>query len=224
MSDDLLTQCSLCAKRVCSSEHTDEALDTCPMVTSKDILDSALAKYAKPEFFDFARNASIQEAQCHAQTPFGKTMIHPRVEETYLFAKKMGYKKLGLAFCMGLSNEAKMLTEILQNKGFEVVSVGCKCGAVDKGKIGLKPEEKISQKDRFEAMCNPIAQAEILNNEKTDFNILVGLCVGHDSLFLKNVEQLTTVMIVKDRVTGHNPAAVLYAKGPYYRRLYQKES
>jgi len=224
MSDDLITQCSLCAKRVCSSEHTDEALDTCPMVTSKDVLEGALAKYAKPEFFDFARNASIQEAECHGQTPFGKTMIHPRVEETYLFAKKMGYKKLGLAFCMGLSNEAKMITEILQNKGFEVVSVGCKCGAVDKGKIGLKPEEKISKKDKFEAMCNPIAQAEVLNNEKTDFNILVGLCVGHDSLFLKNVEQLTTVMIVKDRVTGHNPAAVLYAKGPYYRRLYQKET
>jgi uncharacterized metal-binding protein len=194
------------------------------MVTSSEVLESALAKYAKPEFYDFARNASIQEAQCHHKTDHGTMMVHPRVEETYLFARKMVYKKLGLAFCMGLSSEAKTITEILQNKGFEVVSVGCKCGAVDKGKIGLTPEEKISKKDKFEAMCNPIAQAEILNNAKTDFNILVGLCVGHDSLFLKHIDGLTTVMIVKDRVTGHNPAAVLYAKGPYYRRLYQKEA
>jgi uncharacterized metal-binding protein len=194
------------------------------MVTSKNILDSALAKYDEPQLNNFACNASIQEAQCHLKTPMGTTMIHPRVEETYLFAKKMGYKKLGLAFCMGLFNEAKTLTEILQNKGFEVVSVCCKCGAVDKAKIGLKPDDKISKSDKFEAMCNLIAQEEILNNANTYFNILIGLCVGHDSLFLKHIEQLTTVMIVKDRVTGHNPAAVLYAKGPYYRRLYQKES
>ncbi|MBT3363868.1 MAG: DUF1847 domain-containing protein [Chloroflexi bacterium] len=224
MPDDHLTQCSLCTKRVCSSEHTEEALENCPMITSKDVLDSALANYDDPELLEFARQASIQEAECHGQSPLGKTMIHPRVEETYLFAKKMGYKKLGLAFCMGLSNEAKTLTEILQNKGFEVVSVCCKCGAVDKSEIGLKPEDKISKSDKFEAMCNPIAQAKLLNDANTDFNILIGLCVGHDALFLKHVEQLTTVMIVKDRVTGHNPAAVLYAKGPYYRRLYQKEA
>ena len=95
--------------------------------------------------------------------------------------------------------------------------------SVDKSRIGLKPEEKISKSDRFEAMCNPIAQAEILNNAKTDFNILIGLCVGHDSLFLKNVEALTTELVVKDRVTGHNPVAVLYSGGPYYRRIHRKE-
>ena len=224
MTDDLLTQCSLCAKRVCSSEHTEGAPENCPMVTKKDILEKALLKYDDPQYADFARNASIQEAQCYMKTNAGNLMRHPRVEETYLFAKKMGYKKLGLAFCMGLSNETKTITEIYQNKGFEVVSVCCKCGAVDKGRIGLTTEDKIGTSGKFEAMCNPIAQAEILNSEKTDFNIMIGLCVGHDSLFLKHVDGLATALIVKDRVTGHNPAAVLYTKGPYYRRLYQKEA
>jgi len=223
MSDELITQCAMCTKRVCSSEHTEDAPSNCPMVTSNDVLDKALLKYDDPRYFDFARNASIQEAQCYMRTDAGNLMQSPRVEETYLFAKKMGYKKLGMAFCMGLFSEAKTITEIYEGKGFEVVSVCCKCGAVDKTRIGMTNEEKISTTGRFESMCNPIAQADILNNAKTDFNIMVGLCVGHDSLFLKHIDGLATALIVKDRVTGHNPAAVLYAKGPYYRRLYKKE-
>ena len=68
-------------------------------------------------------------------------------------------------------------------------------------------------------MCNPIAQARLLNDAKTDFNIMLGLCIGHDSLFLKHVEGLTTVFAVKDRVTGHNPMVALYTSESYYRRL-----
>jgi uncharacterized metal-binding protein len=73
-------------------------------------------------------------------------------------------------------------------------------------------------------MCNPITQAEILNTEKTEFNIMVGLCVGHDSLFLQHVKAPTTVLIVKDRVFGHNPAAALYLSGSYYKKLLHKKS
>ena len=45
----------------------------------------------------------------------------PRVEETIQFAQKNGYRRLGLAFCVGLANEARTLTLILERKGFEVV-------------------------------------------------------------------------------------------------------
>jgi uncharacterized metal-binding protein len=68
-------------------------------------------------------------------------------------------------------------------------------------------------------MCNPIYQAKLLNHENTDFNILLGLCVGHDSLFFKFAEAPTTVLAVKDRVTGHNPLAAIYLSGTYYQRL-----
>jgi uncharacterized metal-binding protein len=71
-------------------------------------------------------------------------------------------------------------------------------------------------------MCNPLTQAEILNTAKTEFNIMVGLCVGHDALFLKHVKALTTVLIAKDRVLGHNPAAALYVSNTYYKALLQK--
>lgn len=57
----------------------------------------------------------------------------------------------------------------------------------------------------------------------THFNIMLGLCIGHDSLFLKFVEGLTTVFAVKDRVTGHNPIAALYTSKSYYQRLMKLE-
>jgi len=68
-------------------------------------------------------------------------------------------------------------------------------------------------------MCNPILQALLLNEEKTDFNIIVGLCVGHDSLFMKYSDALTTTLIAKDRVLGHNPAAALYLSESYYTKV-----
>ena len=66
-------------------------------------------------------------------------------------------------------------------------------------------------------MCNPIYQARCLADAGTELNIVVGLCVGHDSLFYKYSQTLTTTLIVKDRVTGHNPAAVLYTANGYYK-------
>lgn len=60
-------------------------------------------------------------------------------------------------------------------------------------------------------MCNPVLQAMTLNKEKSDFNVLLGLCVGHDSLFSKYAQAPCTVLAVKDRVLGHNPLASIYS-------------
>jgi uncharacterized metal-binding protein len=68
-------------------------------------------------------------------------------------------------------------------------------------------------------MCNPIFQAYVVNDAGTDFNVLLGLCVGHDSLFFKYTEAPTTVLAVKDRVTGHNPLAAVYLSESYYSWL-----
>jgi uncharacterized metal-binding protein len=99
-----------------------------------------------------------------------------------------------------------------------VSSVVCKVGGTPKEILGLREEEKVKI-GQFENMCSPIVQATILNEEKTDFNILVGLCMGHDSLFLKYSEALCPVLIAKNRVLGHNPAAALYTLGGYYARM-----
>jgi uncharacterized metal-binding protein len=134
----------------------------------------------------------------------------------------MGYKKLGLAFCTGLANEAKMVTEILENQGFKVISARCKMGGVPKEIIGIKPEEKIGGPASCEPMCNPIAQAKILNSQKVDLAIVLGLCLGHDTLFMQYCRVPITVLAVKDRVTGHNPLAAIYLSSSYYSRLKSK--
>jgi uncharacterized metal-binding protein len=94
----------------------------------------------------------------------------------------------------------------------------CKAGKATKEEIGIRDEEKVFPGTN-ETMCNPIFQAKLLNHEKTEFNILLGLCVGHDSLFFKYSEALSTVLAVKDRVTGHNPLAPLYLSNSYYHRI-----
>jgi uncharacterized metal-binding protein len=217
-------ECAKCTRVVCDSKAYLKGPENCPTKTRQDIIQQALAEYDDPQVREFARQASIQEAECYMNLPEGLTTRYPRVEEIARFAKKMGYKKLGIASCLGLKDEAEILTEILENRGFEVVSVCCKAGAIPKERIGLTEEQKIKGPGSFEAMCNPITQAKILNDAGTEFNILVGLCVGHDSLFFKYAEAPVTVLVAKDRVFGHNPVMGLYlAHSPYYRKLLRKE-
>ncbi len=130
----------------------------------------------------------------------------------------MKYKKLGLCFCIGLSQEAKVVDKILKDNGFTVISIICKTGRIPKENIDIQECQKIHP-EKFEPMCNPVMQAEILNDAKTDFNIMMGLCVGHDSLFLKHCNAMTTVFAVKDRLLGHNPLAAIYTNKSYYSFL-----
>jgi len=195
----------------------------CPTLLDEEILEEANKEYEVPEIGEFARQASIQEAECYAnrhQRPYIMQPAKTRMQEICEFAERMDYKRLGLAFCLGLMREAATVEEILKAYGFEVVSVLCKAGRTLKEIIGIRDEEKIFQ-GTDEAMCNPIYQAKLFNHEKTEFNILLGLCVGHDSLFFKFAQAPTTVLAVKDRVTGHNPLAAIYLSESYYRKLKQ---
>jgi uncharacterized metal-binding protein len=189
-------------------------------------IEKAIKEYENPKILDFAQKASIQEAECYTNRhvkPYVLHPIKPRIEEICEFAEKMSYKKLGIAFCAGLHSEALALTRILKAQGFEVVSIVCKVGCTPKEKIGIKDDEKI-RIGEFESMCSPIVQAKILKKEKTDFNIVLGLCVGHDSLFFKYSEAFTTVLVSKDRVLAHNPVGALYTTGSYYARLLTKKN
>ena len=87
------------------------------------------------------------------------------------------------------------------------------------GEIGVPNEKKLNGGCGHESMCNPIMQAKTLAANGCDFNIVIGLCVGHDTLFLRHSKVPTTVMIVKDRVLQHNPAAALYGAQSMYSRF-----
>jgi len=144
-------------------------------------------------------------------------MQKTRLEELILFAKQMGYQKLGIAFCIGLANEAATITRILK-KDFEVYSVCCKVCGIPKERYEL---EKIHA-DQFEVTCNPKGQAILLAKKQTDLNIIVGLCMGHDIIFTRNSEAPVTTLIVKDRVLAHNPAGAIYS-GYYLRKKFNME-
>ena len=137
-----------------------------------------------------------------------------RVRELIEYARVLGYKRIGIAGCIGLIEESKIIGRILTEAGFKVVLVSCMAGSAHESKFGLKEREKGSS----HSTCNPLMQAEILNNEKTDLNVMVGLCLGHDILFIKNSKADVTPLIVKDRMTGHNPVAALYTSKTYYKQ------
>jgi uncharacterized metal-binding protein len=166
-----------------------------------------------------ARVAATVEGLCYEKV--GDGSIHARwtrVEDTLAFARLMGWRRIGIATCIGLLEETARLEEILRAQGLEPISVCCKVGSVDKERLGVPDAEKV-RPGTFEPACNPVAQARILNEIGTEMNVIVGLCVGHDMLFSKHSAAPVTTLVAKDRVTGHNPAAVLYGQNFYYRRL-----
>jgi uncharacterized metal-binding protein len=226
-------RCASCPIKVCENQGGKEsdgppslrkAPGFCPMKLMPEEYAAAMAEYDKSDVKEFARLASVQEFQCYERSPDGLRTKLPRIEELIQFARKCGYQRLGLAYCGGLADEAGLLTEILENNGFEVVSVQCKTGAVPKERIGVKAGEKIAGPGNWETMCNPIVQAMILNKAKVDMAVMLGLCIGHDTLFIKYCQVPLTVLAVKDRVLGHNPLAALYTSNSYYRRLTNKIS
>jgi uncharacterized metal-binding protein len=216
-------RCSIVPKdRACQKEN-GKSPEGCPTVNHGEAVAASLREYEKPEVGRFARQASVQEGEGYGGRHEGYEKVRPikpRIEETIEFARRMGYRRLGLVFCIGLRKEAKVVESLLSGAGFEVVSALCKVGCTPKEAIGVHDEEKI-RIGAFESMCNPVAQAMIVNSEKTEFNVVMGLCVGHDSLFLKYAEAPCTVLAAKDRLLGHNPLAAIYNVDSYYRALKQ---
>jgi len=139
-----------------------------------------------------------------------------RVQELVLFAQKMGYTRLGIAFCVGCADEARALSEILDPR-FALASVCCKVCGIDKRDFGLKT----IRGNVRETVCNPIGQAQVLNDAGTELNIIIGLCLGHDIVFTRHSHAPVTTLVVKDRVLANNPAAVFYS--PYWRYKLKKE-
>ena len=170
------------------------------------------------ERYDEGNNRQIMIAS--AEVEYEGYCQWTRVQEIMEFARKINAKRIGIANCIGLINEARIFAKILRANGFEVYSVICKVAGQAKTSMGIPAEcEKIGP-----AMCNPIMQAHLLNKAKTDLNVVIGLCVGHDSLFYKYSDAYVTTLVTKDRVTGNNPVAALYTANSYYHKKFFKDN
>ncbi len=204
--------CSDCTLHGCKLRDMEKTMKDCPCKNT-ELQEKAKALYKEEENYKIAHNAAIVENEGYG--------VLCRLEEIMLFCKRCDYKKIGLVFCMGLREEAKVVTKILRHNGFEVASAICKNGMIPKSEIGLTDEHTLSGCSD-EVMCNPIGQALLMNEEKVDVNLLLGLCVGHDTLALKYLEAPTTILAVKDRVTGHNPLAAVYVAESYFKKRFFK--
>lgn len=203
--------CVYCEDKPCRNPG-DNYPKNCPTL-EKDKIEEIKELYKDEENMKVSKMSAITEKRGYLK--------ETRIEETINFLKRMDYHDIGLAFCNGLHSEAITLNEILKSHGFRVHSVLCKTGGIEKSFVGVDREDYLKP-ETDEVMCNPIGQAVFLNKSNTDINIALGLCVGHDSLFIKYSESLVTVIGVKDRVTCHNPIAPLYNAEKYYKsKLYK---
>jgi cysteine synthase A len=203
--------CAQCGVKNCASRQGEYPAFCLTVGLGQDAVDEITAQYNRdPEDNKLARISAQVENEYYG--------VATRVEETLIFIKRMGYKKVGVASCVGLLRECSIFARVAKAKGIDVYAAACKIGSVDKTAVGLSENDK-HRPGNFEAMCNPILQAEALNRAGTDFNIVMGLCLGHDTLFIKHSKAPVTVLVVKDRVLCHNPAAALYQAEGFYRRL-----
>lgn len=94
---------------------------------------------------------------------------------------------------------------------FELVSVCCKVCGILKSEMGLATSEKVGNH-----ACNPSGQARIMEKAGAEeLNLLLGLCVGHDALFIKHSTNYVVPVATKDRVMGHNPLAAVDASAVF---------
>ena len=209
--------CANCAVRACDDRGAEGETRAYPAFCLTERTPDAAFEETAALYRDDPDTARIFQAAAEVEGLYYSQLT--RVEEVMVFARRIGARKIGIATCMGLIDEAQAFARILRAKGFEdVCAVACKVGAVAKERAGIADDVKVHP-GCFEPTCNPIMQARILNEAGCDLNVIVGLCVGHDTLFMKHAEAPVTYLVVKDRVLAHNPAAALYTKGSYYKRL-----
>jgi uncharacterized metal-binding protein len=123
-----------------------------------------------------------------------------RLQEIAEFAKRMAYSRLGVAHCPETARESGRVSCLLAACDLEV----------------LEPPAS--------DQCSPIEQASWLDNHGSDFNVIAGMCVGHDSLFIRHSRAPATSLIVRDLRLRHNPAVALYTSRSYLRdALYESQ-
>lgn len=210
--ENLRRSCIDCAVIACENNGAKYPPFCTQNQIDEDFLKETMKLYTEDE-----QNAEVTKKSALVEYENYCTMT--RIEEIAEFAHKMNYKKLGIATCVGLISEARAAASVFRKHGFEVFGASCKVGSQRKSSVGID----IRCEEMGTNMCNPIMQAKLLNEEKTDLNIVIGLCVGHDSLFYKYSDALCTTLVTKDRVLGHNPAAALYQINSYYSKLLDVE-
>lgn len=187
-------RCHSCDEKGCSREHPCRPTDSLPLYSDEE------------------RKIMIAAAEVEALY-YGELN---RLQEIREFARRLGVRRLGMAFCVGLADEARLIGEAFEAFGFDVRSVCCKVGGLTKEELSMPRRPWIGP-----VSCNPAEQARILDDEGCGLLVVVGLCVGHDTLFYRHAKAPVTTLVTKDRRLGHNPVAAVTC--PYIRKRLGEE-
>ena len=95
--------CASCGIKACKNNEENLA-NSCPNNKKEEINELK-------EFYQTEENFKIAKVAAELSLPQGLT----RIEETMEFARRLKYKKIGLAFCSALANEAKIIDSIKIN-------------------------------------------------------------------------------------------------------------
>jgi uncharacterized metal-binding protein len=191
------TQC-LCAKMRCWRGEDKGIPSYCQANHYVAEIQKAKAVYAEPGIVDIYTAACVVGKRNDG--------YRPRIEEALDFTRVMKFSRVGFATCVAFGRELTVIRKLFEQAGIAVFTAGCQIGRTSATDRGLPHLEEYPDN----SPCNPVAQAEILNKEKTQLNFIVGLCMGHDILFTRYSEAPVSTLIVKDRLLANNPAAAIY--------------
>ncbi|HIW77012.1 MULTISPECIES: DUF1847 domain-containing protein [Gordonibacter] len=197
--------CLSCAGEACEFETGSNPPECVQELITPTIHDEVHARYAEPENHRIMKAAVQTSERCSNLT---------RVQETMEFAHRIGAHRIGIATCTMLVEESRTLRKLLERAGFEVFGIACKVESNHRDDLDLVLEDG----KRGAVLCNPLMQARLLEEEHTDLNIVMGLCVGHDTLFYRYSHAPVTTLVTKDHITGNNACAGLYASKSIYKK------
>jgi uncharacterized metal-binding protein len=118
-----------------------------------------------------------------------------RLREIAEFANRIEARPVGVAHCTTTAREAGLVAGYLRDSGLEVV-------------MPARSEE-----------CNPLAQAALLADRDTKLNVICGMSVSHEAMFIRASTVPVTVLVARDARLRHNPVAALYTSDSYSQDL-----
>lgn len=176
--------------------NISEVYVNCLYCTSKECMEGKKCPYIKNVDLPECNSGQKEMLNAAIDLSFEDERKLCRMSEVVYYCLEMNYRRIGIAYCTDLNEATEILVSVLK-RFFDVIPVCC----------------MISGKNRENGnpACNPIAQARILNIMKTDFNIIVGLCLGADSIFTNESKAPVTTLFVKDKSLANNPIGALYS-------------
>ena len=149
MKDEICRSCIDCAVTRCDNHTSNRPYPA--FCVSKQVSD-AQRKASLQQYLTDEEDRKL--AQVAAGIESDGYRKWPRVQETILFAKRMGYHKIGIATCVALIRESRTLAKMLRANGFEVFGVGCKTGEIFKTALGIDA----AHQGPGPVACNPVLQ------------------------------------------------------------------